>query len=317
MMTFSLNAEIAVGLERLGKELGEIAPMAVGDVAKRREVYDALQRFIFSKLEHPSDVAMTEYETTASDGAAIRLRWYTKAGAQPGSAAVYCHGGGMMLSSIDVYHTPISRYVSTSGVPIMSVAYRKAPEAPAPIPVTDCHAGLRWLAEHAADLGVDPGRIAIMGDSGGGGIAASLAIYARDHGGPQICKQLLIYPMLDDRNIVPDPFLTPFAPWSYDDNITGWTALLGQDRGNPGVSPYGAASRLTDFSKLPDAYIDIGELDIFRDETMIYARNLMLAGVSTELHVHPGVAHAYEAFVPDSELAVRTVQDRVRVLQSL
>ncbi len=316
-MAFSLNAELATGLARLGEEIGEVAPMAVGDVARRREVYDALQRFIFSKLEHPSDVTMTEYEAPASDGAKIQLRWYARSGESPGSAVVYCHGGGMMLSSPEVYHTPVARYVSASGVPVLTVAYRRAPEAPAPIPVTDCHSGLCWLADHAAELGIDPNRIGIMGDSSGGGIAASLAIYARDQGGPHICKQLLIYPMLDDRNVVPDPLLAPFAPWSYDDNITGWTALLGEDCGGPHVTPYGAAARLTDFTNLPAAYIDIGELDIFRDETMRYAHNLMLAGVSTELHVHPGAAHAYEAFVPDSELAQRTVQDRIRVLKSL
>ncbi|NKJ94731.1 alpha/beta hydrolase fold domain-containing protein [Rhizobium leguminosarum bv. viciae] len=316
-MAFALNSEIAAGLEKLANEIGPISPMPVGDVATRRSVYDELQRVIHSKLDHPHDVTVEDYETASEDGAPLLLRWYSKKGSNPGSAVVYCHGGGMMLSSVDVYDTVLARYVSFSGVPFLAVGYRKAPEAPAPIPVTDCHAGLRWLAEHAATLGVEPTRIAVMGDSGGGGIAASLAIYARDQHGPQIAKQILIYPMLDDRNTIPDANLTPFAPWSYDDNITGWTALLGPARGGPEVSPYGAAARLTNFSNLPNAYIDIGEMDIFRDETILYARNLLLAGVSTELHVHPGVAHAFEAFVPDAEIAQKVALDRIRVLQTL
>lgn len=316
-MPFALNSEIAAGLEKLSKEIGPISPMAVGDVATRRAVYDELQRVIHAKLDHPLDVITEDYETTSDDGATLSLRWYSKKGSNPGSAVLYCHGGGMMLSSVDVYHTVIARYASFSGVPFLAVGYRKAPEAPAPTPVTDCHAGLRWLVDHASRLGVRPDRIAVMGDSGGGGIAASLSIYARDQGGPHIAKQILIYPMLDDRNTIPDDNLTPFAPWSYDDNITGWTALLGSARGGPDVSPYGAAARLKDFSSLPNAYIDIGEMDIFRDETVVYARNLLLAGVSTELHVHPGVAHAFEAFVPDAEIAQKVAHDRIRVLQQL
>jgi acetyl esterase/lipase len=316
-MSFMLNSEIAAGLEALSKEIGEVTPMAVGDVASRRAVYDELQRVIHGKLESPSDVIMTDYETAADDGAALMLRHYAKPGSGPGSAVVYCHGGGMMLSSVDIYDTVIARYVSASGVPFLAVGYRRAPEAPAPIPVADCHAGLRWLADHAAELGVQPARIAVMGDSGGGGIAASLAIYARDRGGPQIAKQILIYPMLDDRNTTPDELLTPFAPWTYDDNITGWTALLGATTGGPDVSPYAAAARLTDFKDLPNAYIEIGEMDIFRDEAVVYARQLLKAGISTELHVHPGVAHAFEAFVPDAEISRRVAQDRIRVLRAL
>lgn len=316
-MPFVLHPEIAAGLETLAAEIGPINPMAVGDVMSRRAVYDDLQRVIHGKLVSPPDVTMTDYEVATDDGSILLLRWYEKTGSRPGSAVLYCHGGGMMLSCVDVYNNVLARYASHSGVPFLAVGYRKAPEAPAPVPVTDCYAGLRWLADHAAELGVSLDRIAIMGDSGGGGIAASLAIYARDHSGPKPAKQILIYPMLDDRNTTPDQLLTPFAPWSYDDNITGWTALLGSSIGGTDVSPYGAAARLTDFSDLPSAYVEVGEMDIFRDETLLYARNLLLAGVSTELHVHGGVAHAFEAFVPDAQISRRAINDRIRVLKDL
>ena len=316
-MSFSLNPEIAEGLAALDEKFGEVESMAVGDVVRRRAVYDDLQRVILTQLPTPDDVTITDFKTTASDGEQLLLRWYAKKESNPGSAALYMHGSGMICSSVDIYDVPVARYVSATGVPILSVAYRKAPEFPAPIPVTDAYVGLQWLVRHASELGVDPDRIAVMGDSGGGGVAASLAIYARDHGGPAIAKQILIYPMLDDRNTTPDPELTPFTPWTYDDNITGWGALLGSKVGGPDVSPYGAAARLDDFTGLPPAYLEVGELDIFRDECIAYAQGLLAAAVSTELHVHPAVPHAFEAFVPTAEISRRSAEDRHRVLNAL
>src|SRR5438105_1399223 len=284
--------------------------MPVGDVASRRNVYDSLQRMIHAQLPAPDDVTIKDYETTTADGAQLLLRWYAKSGANPGSVVLYVHGGGMMLSSVEIYDRPVSRYVSATGVPFLSVEYRYAPELPAPIPVTDCYAGLKWLAAKAPELGVDPTRIAVMGDSGGGGIAASLAIYSRDQGGPAIAKQILIYPMLDDRNTTPDPGFTTWIPWSYDDNVTGWGALLGADLVGPDVSPYGADGRLADCAELPPAYIEVGELDIFRDECIAYARHLYGVGISAELHVIPGAPHAFEAFVPTAAISQRAAESR-------
>ncbi|MGW2651550.1 alpha/beta hydrolase [Streptomyces sp. NPDC001393] len=316
-MSFSVDPEIAEGVETLFKHFGEVEPMAVGDVASRRAVFDRMQLTMFAQLPMPDDVTMRDYETTAQDGARIVLRWYTKDGAAPGSAVLYAHGSGMIASRMEIYDGPVARYVSATGVPFLSVAYRKAPEFPAPIPVTDCYAALQWLVANAPELGVDPDRIAVMGDSGGGGIAASLAIYARDHAGPSIAKQILIYPMLDDRNTTPDPGFTTWIPWGYDDNITGWSALLGPAVGGPDVTPYGAAGRLEDFSGLPPAYIEVGELDIFRDEDIAYAQRLYAAGVSTELHVVPGAPHAFEAFVPTAGISRRAAEIRHHVLSSI
>ena len=117
----------------------------------------------------------------------------------------------MILSNIGLYDGIVARYVSASDVPMLSVEYRYAPEYPGLTPVEDSYVALRWLSDHAAELGVDPGRIAVMGDSAGGGIAAGLALLARDRGGPSLAQQILIYPMLDDRTAVPDPELVPFA----------------------------------------------------------------------------------------------------------
>jgi acetyl esterase/lipase len=313
---FTLDPQIASALAASVGQVGDTAPPAVGDVATRRQNVAVLMAQINSRLVEPDDVSIHDYETTAEDGSTLLLRWYTKDGTAPGSAVLYLHGGGMIMCDVALYDIPVARYVSTTGVPFLSVEYRYAPEHPAPTPVTDSYAGLRWLAEHAVELGVDPARIAIMGDSGGGGVAASLAIYNRDHNGPQVAQQILIYPMLDDRTSKPDPELAPFLTWSYGDNVTGWGALLGDAVGGPDVTPYGAPARLSDFRSLPPAFIEVGELDIFRDESIAYAQRLLSAGVSTELHVHRGAPHGSEAVAPESDVAQRIMADRHRTLQA-
>jgi acetyl esterase/lipase len=216
-----------------------------------------------------------------------------------------------------VYELAVRDYVATSGVPMLVVDYRIAPEHPHPTPVEDCYAALRWLADNAESLGVDPARIGVMGDSAGGGLAAGVSLLARDRGGPTIAQQLLIYPMLDDRTHTPDPQLVPFLTWTYDDNVTGWAALLGDSAGTDAVSPYAAPAHATDLTGLPDTYIDIGDLDIFRDEDITYARRLSDAGVPTELHLHPGCPHAFEALARKADVSQRAIGDRLRRLRTL
>jgi acetyl esterase/lipase len=155
-----------------------------------------------------------------------------------------------------------------------------------------------------------------MGDSGGDAVAAGAAILARDHG-VSLAKQILIYPMLDDRNVVPDELLTPTAVWTYDQNYTGWRALLGGDLGGPSVSPVASPARLTDFVGLASAYIQVPEHGIFRDEGIEYAHSLMRAGVSCELHVFPGAPHGFEWLSPETGVSRRAVADRMRVIESL
>jgi acetyl esterase/lipase len=223
----------------------------------------------------------------------------------------------MIVGNFGLFDAPLSRYVSASGVPMLSVDYRVAPEHPHPVPVEDSYAGLRWLSDHADELGVDPARIAVMGDSAGGGLAAAVALLARDRSGPVVARQILLYPMLDDRNTTPDPEIVPFAGWSYDDNATGWGALLGNAVGGPEVSAYAAPARATDLSGLPAAYIEVGQLDIFRDEDLEYARRLSLAGVPVEFHLYPGVPHEFDAIAFDSDVAQRARAGLIRVLRSL
>jgi len=211
----------------------------------------------------------------------------------------------------------VRSYVSATRVPMLAVEYRLAPEYPHPTPVEDCYQGLAWLAGHAGELGVDPARIAVMGDSAGGGLAAGVALIARDRGGPVLAQQILIYPMLDDRSITVDPQIAPYLTWTYDDNITGWAALLGEAAGADTVSPYAAPARATDLAGLPDAYLDVGDLDIFRDEDITYAQRLADAGVPTELHLHPGCPHAFETLARKADVSRRAISDRMRRLRTL
>jgi acetyl esterase/lipase len=203
------------------------------------------------------------------------------------------------------------------GIVVASVEYRLAPEHPYPAPLEDCYAGLTWFAAAAPEFGADASNLAIGGASAGGCLAAGLALLARDRGEVPITFQFLVYPMLDDRNTTPDPELVPFAAWTYDSNRIGWTALLGAATGGDDVPSYAAPAREQDLARVAPAYVEVGELDIFRDEDIDYARRLGAAGVSVELHVHPGAPHGFDRIAPESALVRRAMADRLRVLQAL
>lgn len=181
----------------------------------------------------------------------------------------------------------------------MSVGYRLAPEHPHPAPVEDCYAALRWMSDQASALGVDAGRLALYGGSAGGGLAAAVALPARDRGTPRPAFQMLPCPMLDDRNVTPSSHeITDIGIWDRAANLQGRQALLGDFDGADGVSPYAAPARADDLSGLPPTYLDAGELDLFRDENIDYATRLVRAGVPVELHVYPGGIHAGELPAP-------------------
>jgi acetyl esterase/lipase len=314
-LPFSFDAEVAAVLAAAA-EVGGLVPVTPrGDAIALRDVVNMTLRLMDSAEPDSPNVQTAEYLVSAADGD-IRVRWYTSDRSAPSSAVVYCHGGGKVCGSVDLYDRLVSKYVEETGVPFLSVDYRLAPEYAGTTLVDDGFAGLAWLMERADRFGVDKARIAIMGDSGGGGVAAGVAIAARTAGMP-VAKQILIYPMLDDRNIEPDPEIAPFATWTYDNNYTGWNAQLGADRGGNNVCPLVAPSRLADFAGLAPAFIDVGELDIFRDESILYARNLGRAGVSTELYVRPGCPHAFDRIAPAAEVSARAWADRYRAITAV
>jgi acetyl esterase/lipase len=201
---------------------------------------------------------------------------------------------------------------------VVSVDYRLAPEHPYPAPVDDCFAGLEWVAENASEVGADASRLAVGGPSAGGGLSAAVALRARDEDGPELCYQLLIYPMLDDRNTSPSSQqITDIGIWDRDMNIRAWEAYLGERSGSEDLPPYAAPGRVADLSGLPPAFLDVGTHDAFRDETLSYATRLSEGGVETELHLYPGGFHGYDVFAPDSHLAQRTWSTRFDALRRM
>ena len=319
-MALGIDAQVLAQLGPLLEAVGEAEPLAIGDVDGRRVNGHRMFDYVASTWQPVPGVEIDAYTLTTGDGATLKLGWYRPSASGPGSAVLYLHGGGMILGLEHlgvVYDLAVREYVATSGVPMLMVDYRIAPEHPHPTPVEDCYAALRWLADNAATLGADPARIGVMGDSAGGGLAAGVCLLARDRGGPPVAQQLLVYPMLDDRIHPPDPELLPFLTWTYDDNVTGWAALLGDSAGTDTVPPYAAPARARDLAGLPDTYLDVGDLDIFRDEDITYAQRLADAGVPTELHLHPGCPHAFEALARKADVSRRAISDRLRRLRTL
>jgi acetyl esterase/lipase len=228
------------------------------------------------------------------------------AAAQSAVACVYfIHGGGMILGDNRTGGFPnVLDHAQALGFAVVSVEYRLAPETPHPGPVEDCYAGLSWTLAHADELGLDASRLVVGGGSAGGGLAAAVALLARDRGGPALAGQLLMCPMLDDRNNTPSSQqMAGLGVWDRAANEVGWTALLGDARGGPDVSPYAAPARATDLSGLPPAFVDVGSAETFRDEDVAYASRIWQAGGQAELHVWPGGSHGFAGMVPDAALS--------------
>lgn len=196
--------------------------------------------------------------------------------------------------------------------------YRLAPEYPHPAPVEDCYAGLVWLSTHAQELGIDPARIGVVGLSAGGGLAAGVALLARDRGlSPPLAKQILFCPMLDDRNVETDSASLPLMTWSWDDNWTGWNALLGKAAGSDSVSEYAAPARAKQLHGLPTTYIDVGSKDIFAKEDQEYAERLRAANVMVEFNLYDSVPHGFELRGVGSKVYERAIANRQAAVRGL
>jgi acetyl esterase/lipase len=272
-----------------------------------------------ANLRDFSAISVSERFVPGPEGAPdVRVLVYVPTNVStPLPALLWIHGGGYVLGSADQDDFLVKGTVSAVGCAVVSVDYRLAPETPHPGPVEDCYAALQWLYTHAGELGVDTTRIAIGGASAGGGLAAALALLARDRGDVPVIFQLLIFPMLDDRTVTsPDPHpYTGEYVWTPEANRFGWTSLLGQEPGGPDVSPYAAAARAERLEGLPPTFINVGALDLFLEEDLEYARRLTRAGVPTELHVYPGAFHGF-SMVEGAKVSQVFARDRLEALAS-
>ncbi|MFE5588314.1 alpha/beta hydrolase [Kitasatospora sp. NPDC056531] len=240
----------------------------------------------------PDTGELTVEDRTVPGDPDVPVRIYSPPGAQ--GAVIWLHGGGFVMGNVDTEHPWASRIAANSGTVVVSVGYRLAPEHPHPAALDDAYAVLRWTAEHAAELGVDPDRIAVGGHSAGGGLAAAVALRARDERGPAIRFQLLNQPALDDRQETWSARNFTDTPWfNRDKATTAWRHYLGAQP----ATPYAAPARAAELSGLPPAYIATAELCPNRDEDLGYGLRLLQAGVSVELHQWPGTFHGSQAIV--------------------
>jgi len=244
----------------------------------------------------PSDkLTRTDHVVDEAHGIVVRVHDPGASGA-PRPCVYSIHGGGYVLGNRFMDDDRLAPWCLALGCVGASVEYRLAPEHPYPAALDDCYAGLRWVHEHADELGIDPQRTGIAGLSAGGGLAAALALCARDRGELPVAFQLLDSPMIDDRQHTPSSRSDGLPVWSRESNTFGWRSYLGDLYGRDDVPAHAAAARATDLSGLPPAFVCVGTVDGFRDENVEYATRLNQAGVPTELHVYPGAPHGFGVF---------------------
>ena len=285
---------------------------AIPDIVARRAALTQLQ----ASLEIPPNPNVTSQDRAVPgpDGEPdISVRIYRPVAATGTLPGIYfIHGGGMVLGTVEGESAVATSICDQVGAVVVSVEYRLAPEHPHPAQVEDCYAGLTWMARHAGDLGIDPGRLALYGGSAGGGLAIATALLARDRGFPALCFQMPIYPMIDDRNETGSSHeITDVGIWDRFANVEAWSWYLGDGK----ADQYAAPARAQDLAGLPPTFIDVGTVDLFRDEDIEFATRLMQAGVPTELHVSPGAYHASETFAPDAPLSGRIWERRIDALR--
>jgi acetyl esterase/lipase len=285
---------------------------SIPDIVARRDASAQL----LAAMEVPPNPNVTHEDRAVPgpEGAPdISVRIYRPVNASGTLPGVYfIHGGGMILGNVEGESAVAEQVCEQVGAVVVSVEYRLAPEDPHPAQAEDCYAGLAWMARNAAELGFDPGRLAVYGGSAGGGLTIAVVLLARDRGFPAIRFQMPIYPMIDHTNeTASSREITDIGVWDRAANIEAWDWYLGG--GKP--DQYAAPVLAEDLSGLPPAFIDVGTMDLFRDEDITFAMRLMQAGVPTELHINPGAYHASEVLAPQAELSRRIWERRFDALR--
>lgn len=287
---------------------------AIADLTQRRMIASAVVGAMTQGLPVFDAVTWEDQTIPTADGTAgFRVRVYRpRADPQVSAGILFFHSGGMILGDLEFEHAAASRLSAEVGAVVVSVEYRLAPENPYPAPVDDAVTALRWLLEGSSRLGIQDGRFAIYGTSAGGGLALATALRARDELLPKPRLVVAIYPMIDDRiETASSREITGLGVWDAEHNREGWSLYLGGGE----ADTYAAPARATDLTGLAPVFLEAAELDVFRDENIVFAQRLMADGVPTELHVYPGAFHGYEAVAPDHEMSRKAVSARYAALR--
>ena len=270
----------------------------IPDIVARRAAYEAF-RAAAPKGEFP-DLHVSDHSYYGPDGD-LSLRLYQPQHATtPAPGLIYIHGGGMIRGNLESQDEVLKTTASELGMPIASIDYRKAPGHPYPAAPEDCYAGVCWVFDNATALGMNINNIGLMGASAGGGLALATALMLRDREGPELKYLLPIYPMIDDRHhTASSKTVLDIGIWDREGSIEAWNWYLGDSA----PDAYAAPARAEDLSGLPPTYIDVGDLDLFRDEDILIAQRLSAAGVPVEFHLWTGAYHASELFAPQAALS--------------
>lgn len=313
-----VDPELREPLEQVLAAMG--GGIDLSNVPGMRAMLDGMTAAVKAQAPPIEGVAMTDGKAPGIDGepdTAFRIYRPEAASAQP-PALVWMHAGGFTLGGIEMDDLMAAQLAKDIGCAVVSVEYRLAPEHPFPAALNDCYTVLNHVAVNGQSMGLAPDRIAIGGASAGGGLAAGLALMARDRGRIEIAHQLLIYPAINDKNTAPADAQHPDTLfWSRANNISAWKYYLGDSAGTDDVSAYAAPYRADDLSRLPPAYIAVGSLDLFIDDNVEYAKRLEAAGTPTRINVYPGAFHAFDVFAPASALAQRFIADRNDALRAV
>lgn len=290
-------------------ELAEMMKMLpdndLTDIPAARAMYATLIGMMNDMQPPDPNVAKQDVVAPArGEHPAVKLRIFRPKGVEGTLPCVYwTQGGGYVLTSPAMDDQWCEGIVGKHGCAVVSVDWRRSPEHPFPAASEDCYTGLAWIIKEGKKIGIDASRIVIAGHSSGGGSTASLALFVRDRKEFTVAHQMLIYPMLDDRNETPSSYaVTDSNLWNRECNEIGWKHYLGAMFRTDKVSPYAAPARMENLKGSIPCSILTGALDLFVDENITYAQRLMQAGVPTELHVYPGAPHGFDRFAPQSSV---------------
>jgi acetyl esterase len=284
------------GWQRLDPALRAVATtrtnFSVSAIKLMREPFNDRRR---EAAEHTDAQGLQIADRTAqAEAASVPVRVYRGGHPEPAPVVVFCHAGGFALGNLDTDHRQCVELARRGGCTVVSVDYRLSPEHPYPAPLDDAVTALRWVADNAAELGIDAARIAVAGSSAGAALAAGLAHGAADGSLPPIVFQLLHQPVLDDRATASKTEFAASPAFDGEGAELMWRHYLASD-GSAASVP----ARRERLAGLPTALITCAEIDPFRDEAIEYAQRLLRAGVSTELHVFPRTCHGFDSLLPD------------------